>query len=666
MKITELLKKEGIKLGGTAENKQDAINQMVELMVNEGNINDPVKYKQAVEAREQESTTAIGEGIAIPHAKTDAVSAPGLAAMTLPDGVDYDAPDEEPSDLIFLIAAPNTKDNVHLEVLSRLSTLLMDDDFTDALRAAKTKEEFLQIIDQAEKEKLEDEEEKNAPAPAEASPKYPDILAVTACPTGIAHTYMAAESLEKKAAAMNLKLKAETQGSVGAKNVLTAEEIEHARGIIIAADKKVDLDRFRGKPVLQVPVSDGINKPEELIRTVLDGNAPILEGTAKHSASGSAQQKDSAWHVIYKHLMNGVSHMLPFVVGGGILTAIAFLIDQSSIGQSYYGMGSTAAAMFKTIGGVSMNFMLPVLAGFIARSIADRPGLAVGFVGGFLAQQGYTFAYLSALSSFSRGTVSQAPTAVSAGFIGALIAGFLGGYLTLGLEKLCDKLPDSLEGIKPVLLYPLIGIFLIGIIMLIINPAMAALNTGISHVLNGMGTSNLVILGAVVAAMMAVDMGGPINKAAYVFGTAALAEGTATVKIIMASVMIGGMVPPLAIALSTTVFKNRWTKADRQAGAVNYIMGLSFITEGAIPYAAADPGRVLPSCIIGSALAGGMSAAFRCQSPAPHGGLWVIAVIRHPGFYVLSLLAGSVVAMILLSLLKKKQAKDMTDSEEFA
>lgn len=666
MKITELLKKEGIKLGGTAENKQDAINQMVELMVNEGNINDPVKYKQAVEAREQESTTAIGEGIAIPHAKTDAVSAPGLAAMTLPDGVDYDAPDEEPSDLIFLIAAPNTKDNVHLEVLSRLSTLLMDDDFTDALRAAKTKEEFLQIIDQAEKEKLEDEEEKNASAPEDASPKYPDILAVTACPTGIAHTYMAAESLEKKAAAMNLKLKAETQGSVGAKNVLTAEEIKHARGIIIAADKKVDLDRFRGKPVLQVPVSDGINKPEELIRTVLDGNAPILEGTAKQSASGSAQQKDSAWHVIYKHLMNGVSHMLPFVVGGGILTAIAFLIDQGSIGQSYYGMGSTAAAMFKTIGGVSMNFMLPVLAGFIARSIADRPGLAVGFVGGFLAQQGYTFAYLSALSSFSRGTVSQAPTAVSAGFIGALIAGFLGGYLTLGLEKLCDKLPDSLEGIKPVLLYPLIGIFLIGIIMLIINPAMAALNTGISHVLNGMGTSNLVILGAVVAAMMAVDMGGPINKAAYVFGTAALAEGTATVKIIMASVMIGGMVPPLAIALSTTFFKNRWTKADRQAGAVNYIMGLSFITEGAIPYAAADPGRVLPSCIIGSALAGGMSAAFRCQSPAPHGGLWVIAVIRHPGLYVLSLLAGSVVAMILLSLLKKKQPKDVTDSEEFA
>lgn len=665
MKITELLKKEGIEIGGSAANKQDAIDQMVALMVKEGNIKDPAKYKAAVEAREKESTTAIGEGIAIPHAKTDAVSAPGLAAMTLPDGVDYDAPDEEPSDLIFLIAAPNTKDNVHLEVLSRLSTLLMDDDFTDALRAAKSKDEFLQIIDQAEKEKLEDEEVKETQNSADSQPEYPEILAVTACPTGIAHTYMAAEALEKKAAEMGLKLKAETQGSVGAKNILTREEIQHAKGVIIAADKKVDLDRFRGKQVLQTPVSDGINKPEELIQTVLDGGAPVLEGNAVQT-SGAAQQKDSVWHVIYKHLMNGVSHMLPFVVGGGILTAIAFLIDQGSIGQAYYGMGSTAAAMFKTVGGISMNFMLPVLAGFIAMSIADRPGLAVGFVGGFLAQQGYTFAYLAALSSYSKGTLSQAPTAVSAGFIGALIAGFLGGYLTLGLEKLCDKLPDALEGIKPVLLYPLIGIFLIGLIMLLINPAMAALNTGISHLLNSMGTSNLIVMGAVVAAMMAVDMGGPINKAAYVFGTAALAEGTVTVKIIMASVMIGGMVPPLAIALSTTFFRNRWTKADRQAGVVNYIMGLSFITEGAIPYAAADPGRVLPSCIIGSALAGAMSAAFRCQSPAPHGGLWVVAVIGHPGYYVLSLLAGSVVAMLILSLLKKKLTKEEAGLEEFA
>ncbi len=665
MKITELLKKEGIRIGGSADNKQDAINQMVDLMVNEGNINDPEKYKKAVEAREEESTTAIGEGIAIPHAKTDAVSAPGLAAMTLPDGVDYDAPDEEPSDLIFLIAAPNTKDNVHLEVLSRLSTLLMDDDFTDALRAAKTKDEFLDIIDKAEKEKLADEEEKEAENQNPVKSEYPDILAVTACPTGIAHTYMAAEALEKKAAAMGLKLKAETQGSVGAKNVLTAEEIAHAKGIIIAADKKVALDRFGGKQVLQTPVSDGINKPEELIQTILDEKAPVLEGDAAQSAAASSgQQKDSAWHVIYKHLMNGVSHMLPFVVGGGILTAIAFLIDQGSIGTSYYGMGSTAAAFFKTVGGVSMNFMLPVLAGFIAMSIADRPGLAVGFVGGFLAQQGYTFHYLAQLSSYSKGTLSQAPTAVSAGFIGALLAGFIGGYLVLGLEKICDKLPDSLEGIKPVLLYPLIGIFLIGIVMLLINPAMAGLNTWISRVLNGMGTSNLVILGAIVAAMMAVDMGGPINKAAYVFGTAALAEGTVTVKIIMASVMIGGMVPPLAIALSTTFFKNRWTRADRQAGVVNYIMGLSFITEGAIPYAAADPGRVLPSCIIGSALAGGLSAAFRCQSPAPHGGLWVVAVIGHPGMYVLALAAGSIVAMLILSLLKKKLPEEEVVSEQ--
>ncbi len=445
---------------------------------------------------------------------------------------------------------------------------------------------------------------------------------------------------------------------------MTPEEIEHAKGIIIAADKKVALDRFQGKQVLQAPVSDGINKPEDLIRTILDDKAPVLEGTAARTET--VQQKESAWHVIYKHLMNGVSHMLPFVVGGGILIAIAFLIDQGSIGQSFYGTGSPAAAFFKTVGGIAMNFMLPVLAGFIAMSIADRPGLAVGFVGGFLAQQGYTFSYLVALASYSRGTITEAPTAVSAGFIGALIAGFLGGYMTKGLEKLCDKMPDSLEGIKPVLIYPLVGVFMIGLVMMIINPVMAALNTGISNVLNNMGTSNLVIMGAVVGGMMAVDMGGPINKASYVFGTAMLAEGTVTGKIIMASVMIGGMVPPIAIALSTTFFKNRWTKADRQAGAVNYIMGLSFITEGAIPYAAADPGRVLPSCIVGSALAGGLSAAFGCQSPAPHGGLWVIAVIGNPLFYFLALVVGSFVAMFILSMLKKKLPPEEVQKEEFA
>lgn len=658
MRITELLKKEGVKIGGSAKDKHDVINQLVDLMVQEGNINDPDAYKAAVEAREAQSTTAIGDGIAIPHAKTDAVTSPGLAAMTLPDGVDYDAPDEEPSDLIFLIAAPDTKDNVHLEVLSRLSTLLMDDDFTDALRAAKSTDEFLRIIDEAEGDKLEESSKDEAPA-SEGESAFPEILAVTACPTGIAHTYMAAEALEKHASKLGIKLKAETQGSVGAKNVLTAEEIAHAKGIIVAADKKVDLSRFKGKPVLQTPVSEGINRPDQLIQTVLDGKAPVLEGSATEAAESVGSGKESTWHVIYKHLMNGVSHMLPFVVGGGILIAIAFLIDQGSIGQSYYGSGSTAAALFNTVGGIAMNFMLPVLAGYIAMSIADRPGLAVGFVGGVLAQQGYTFAYLSALAAYSRGAVEQAPTAVSAGFIGALIAGFLGGYITLGLEKLCSHLPDSLEGIKPVLLYPLIGIFTIGIVMLVINPVMGALNTVISGWLSGLGTTNLILVGAITAGMMAVDMGGPINKAAYVFGTAALVEGTTTVQVIMASVMIGGMVPPLAIALSTTIFKNRWTKADRQAGLVNYVMGLSFITEGAIPFAAADPARVLPSCIIGSALAGGLSAAFGCASPAPHGGLWVIAVIKNPAFYFLSLVIGSIVTMLILSLLKKK----LTDEE---
>ena len=643
MKITDLLKKEGIKIGGAPVDKQDAINQMVDLMVKEGNINDKEKYKAAILAREAESTTAIGEGIAIPHAKTDAVSRPGLAAMTVPNGVDYEAPDDEPSDLIFLIAAPNTKDNVHLEVLSRLSTLLMDDEFTDSLRKAKDADEFLSIIDKTESAKADAEAAKAAAqADASAGGDYPDLLAITACPTGIAHTYMAAEALEKQARAMGMTLKAETQGSVGAKNILTADEIAHAKGIIIAADKNVDLARFAGKQVLQTNVSAGINKPEELITKILNNEAPVLSGDAASAAAaaGSAE-KDSIGHIIYKNLMNGVSHMLPFVVGGGIMIALAFLLDRAGMGTSAYGSSTPLAHFFKATGDTAFGFMLPILAGYIAMSIADRPGLAVGFVGGSLAGAGYSWGWLTG------------GAAVGGGFLGALFAGFIGGYITKWLEKACDKLPDSLEGIKPVLIYPLIGILLMGLVMFTVNPIFAAINTGMTSVLEGMGTTNLVLLGAVVGGMMSIDMGGPFNKAAYVFGTAMLEAGTAAGQTIMASVMVGGMVPPIVIALSTTFFKNRWTANDRKAGPVNYIMGLSFISEGAIPYAAADPARVIPSCIVGSAIAGALSAAFHCQSPAPHGGAWVIAVITNPVMYLVALLVSSVIGCLILTMLKK-------------
>ena len=638
MRIRDLLKPEGIKLGGRPANKKDTINQMVDLMYNEGNINDKERYRAGVFAREAEDTTGIGDGIAIPHAKTDAVTAPGLAAMTIPNGVDYDSLDGEPVDLVFLIAAPNTKDNVHLEVLSRLSILLMDDDFTKSLRAAKTKEEFLDIVDKFEVAKLAEEVTKMEQA---AESGGYEVLAITACPTGIAHTYMAAEALEKAANARGIKIKVETQGSVGAKNVLSADEIRNAKGIIIAADKKIELDRFSGKQVLQTNVTAGINKPDELINKILNNEAPVMDGTVAESA-GSAE-KESTAHVFYKNLMNGVSHMLPFVVGGGILIAIAFLLDQPGMGTPAYGSSTPLAHFFKQIGDTAFGFMLPILAGFIAQSIADRPGLAVGFVGGALASAGYSFAWLAN---------PDAPL-VGGGFLGALLAGFVGGYLTLFLERSCDKLPASLEGIKPVLIYPLVGIFMIGLVMFAVNPLMAAINVGISNFLNGMGTTNLVLLGAVVGGMMSIDMGGPINKAAYVFGTAMLAEGTDAGKMIMAAVMVGGMVPPIAVALSTTFFKNRWTEADRKAGIVNYIMGLSFISEGAIPYAAADPARVIPSCIAGSAVAGALSCLFGCQSPAPHGGAWVIAVITNPVMYMVALIAGSVVGCLVLSFLKK-------------
>ena len=525
-----------------------------------------------------------------------------------------------------------------VQFLSRLSILLMDDDFTKSLRAAKTKEEFLDIVDKFEVAKLAEEVTKMEQA---AESGGYEVLAITACPTGIAHTYMAAEALEKAANARGIKIKVETQGSVGAKNVLSADEIRNAKGIIIAADKKIELDRFSGKQVLQTNVTAGINKPDELINKILNNEAPVMDGTVAESA-GSAE-KESTAHVFYKNLMNGVSHMLPFVVGGGILIAIAFLLDQPGMGTPAYGSSTPLAHFFKQIGDTAFGFMLPILAGFIAQSIADRPGLAVGFVGGALASAGYSFAWLAN---------PDAPL-VGGGFLGALLAGFVGGYLTLFLERACDKLPDSLEGIKPVLIYPLVGIFMIGLVMFAVNPLMAAINVGISNFLNGMGTTNLVLLGAVVGGMMSIDMGGPINKAAYVFGTAMLAEGTDAGKMIMAAVMVGGMVPPIAVALSTTFFKNRWTEADRKAGIVNYIMGLSFISEGAIPYAAADPARVIPSCIAGSAVAGALSCLFGCQSPAPHGGAWVIAVITNPVMYMVALIAGSVVGCLVLSFLKK-------------
>lgn len=646
MRITSLLKPEAVKIGGVASDKDDAIAKLIKLMETQGNVVDVDAYTEAVHARESFGSTALGEGIAIPHAKTAAVSAPGLAAMTLPEGVDYDAPDGLPTTLMFLVAAPDTKADVHLEVLSRLSMLLMDPEFCDSLRATKTPEEFLAVIDAAEDAKLAAENAKAAAAATADAAGY-DLVAITACPTGIAHTYMAAEALENKAKEMGLRIKVETQGSAGAKNVLTAEDIAGAKGVIIAADKNIELSRFDGKQLFSCPVSRGINEPEALINEVMEGHAPIHHNVGGATAPAATSDGESTWHKIYKHLMNGVSHMLPFVIGGGILTAIAFLVDQPGLGTSAYGSSIPAAALFKTIGGEAFGLMLPILAGYIASSIADRPGLAPGFVGGLFAKAGYDFAYLGTL---------DATTLVSGGFIAALFAGFAAGYLTLGIERACDKLPSSLEGIKPMLIYPVLGTLAIGVVILALNPVFAAINTALNGFLAGLGTSNIVVLGLVLGGMMSVDMGGPFNKAAYVFGTAALdpSSGLGTTgQVIMASVMVGGMVPPLAIALSTTFFKSRWTKQDRNAGLVNYIMGLSFISEGAIPFAAADPGHVLPSCIIGSAIAGGLSAAFGCTSPAPHGGAWVTAVIGNPAMWLVACLVGSVAGCLILSFWKK-------------
>ena len=601
-----------------------------------GCIDDREAYRKAILAREEMSSTAIEQGIAVPHAKSDAVSAPSLAAMTLTQGVDYGAMDGQPSDLFFMIAAPLNGD-LHLEILSRLMVLLMDGEFVKALRSAADAQQFMAVIDRFEKEKYPQEVGGTEQKPVEEKAGY-RVLAVTACPTGIAHTYMAAEALEKAAAQMNLSIKVETNGSGGVKNRLTAQEIEQADGIIVAADKNVETARFAGKKVLFVPVSDGIHKPQQLLEQIESGTVAVYEKEKKAAVQQQEQGKESFGRQLYKHLMNGVSHMLPFVIGGGILIAIAFLLDDYSINPANFGMNTPLAAFFKTVGGVAFDFMLPILAGYIAYSIADRPGLAVGIVGGYIAKVGNSFANISG------------ENAVSGGFLAALLAGFVAGYLVLGIKKLADKLPESMEGIKPVLVYPLFGILLMGVFMFAVNPAMGAINTGIVNLLNSMGGSSKILLGCVVAGMMSVDMGGPFNKAAYVFATASIASGNYDV---MAAVMLGGMIPPLAIALASTFFKKKFTAEERKSGVVNYIMGLCFITEGVIPFAAADPLRVIPSCVAGSAVAGGLSMLFGCTLRAPHGGIFVFPVVGNVGGYLIALAAGSLVGMLLLGLLKK-------------
>lgn len=641
MKIVDLLGRDSICLNGKASGKMDVIDKMVSLMEKGGHLSDTKAYKQAVLKREAEGTTGIGEGVAIPHAKTNAVLNPGLAAMTLPDGVDFESLDGHPVRLVFMIAAPDSKANVHLEVLSRLSVLLMDQRFREHLLHAKSPEAFLKVIDLAERAKFSESEG----AGRGESEKY-QILAVTACPTGIAHTYMAQEALEQQARKLGYRIKVETNGSGGVKNALTREEIEAADCIIIAADKNVEMARFDGKPVIQTKVSDGIHKSAELIERAVGGSAPIYHHQSHAGASARGQDHDgneqeSLGRGIYKHLMNGVSHMLPFVIGGGILIALAFLLDDYQIDPANFGMNTPVAAFFKTIGGQAFGFMLPILSGYIAMSIADRPGLAVGFVGGAVANAGYTFSNMMHYGE-------TAP--VSSGFLGALLAGFLAGYIVLGLQKLCAGLPRSLEGMKPMLIYPVAGIGIMGFVMVLINPIVGVINTGMNQVLASMGGTSKIFLGAVLGGMMSIDMGGPFNKAAYVFGTASLAgEGFD----IMAAVMAGGMVPPIAVALCATFFKNRFTKKERQSAYVNYVMGLAFISEGAIPYAAADPLRVIPSCIIGSAVSGALSMVFGCGLRAPHGGIFVIPTVTYPFQYLIAIAVGSVVGGLLMGILKK-------------
>ncbi len=641
MKITDLLDKRSISLSGAPTSKSEALDQMVELMAKSGKIDDTEAYRKAVYAREEESTTGIGEGLAIPHGKCDAVNAPGLAAMVVKDGVDFDALDGAPVSLIFLIAAPNTEDNVHLDVLSKLSVLMMDEDFANSLRNAASPEEFMAIIDKADDEKAGIDErlaETSIPEDSANNSEVPSfkLLAVTGCPTGIAHTYMAAEGIEKAAKERGCAVKIETRGSGGAKNVLTAQEIADADCIIIAADTQVPMDRFDGKPLIECQVSDGISKAGELLDRAMNGDAPIY-----HAASGSSKDSQTtksgggAGHQIYTQLMNGVSHMLPFVVGGGILIALAFLIDGLSVDmnslavadRANFGTITPIAAWFKTLGGVAFGFMLPILAGYIAMAIGDRPALVLGFAGGMIASGG------------------------KSGFLGALVAGFVAGYVILLLRKICDKLPEALEKIAPVLIYPVVGLLIMGLLMsFIVEPVMGGINTALNNALAGMGGSSKILLGMILGGMMSIDMGGPFNKAAYVFGTAAIAAGNYD---IMAAVMIGGMTPPCAIALATILFKKKFTKTERESGPTNFIMGLAFITEGAIPYAAADPLHVLPSCIVGSGLAGALSMAFGCTLMAPHGGIFVFPVVGNALMYLVALVAGIAASTVLLGILKK-------------
>ena len=666
MKITDLLDPRSILLDAAPTSKSETLDKAVELMAASGKLSDVEAFRKQVYAREEESTTGIGEGIAIPHGKCDAVKKPGLAAMVIKNGVDFDSLDGEPVTLLFLIAAPNTKDNVHLDVLSKLSVLMMDENFSDSLRNASSVEDFLSIIDKADAEQagiderlaadsVEEAADTNGENAAQAGGQEiqaqkagaetektagPKILAVTSCPTGIAHTYMAAEGLEKAARAKGWKIKVETRGSAGAKNVLTAQEIEAADCIIVAADAQVPMDRFDGKRVIECQVSDGISKAPELLERAASGEVPVYHAASSGSSSpakaASGGKSGSVGHQIYTQLMNGVSHMLPFVVGGGILIAIAFLIDGFSVDMNAlpldqrvnFGTITPLAAWFKNVGGVAFGFMLPILAGFIAMAIGDRPALAVGFVGGMIASQG------------------------KSGFLGALAAGFIAGYLILALRKACENLPEALEKIAPVLIYPVVGVLLIGLVMsFVVEPVMGAINMALNNGLSSMGGSSKLILGFVLAAMMAIDMGGPFNKAAYVFGTAAIASGNYDV---MAAVMIGGMTPPCAIALATMLFPNKFTKQEREAGPTNFIMGLAFITEGAIPYAASDPLHVIPACVIGSGIAGAMSMAFKCTLMAPHGGIFVVPVIGNPWMYLIALVVGMAVSTVLLGVLKKK------------
>ena len=683
MRITDLLSPESICLNGRAENKKDALDQIVDLMAKSGRVGDVEKYRKGVYAREEESTTGIGEGIAIPHCKSDAVIRPGLAAMTLPDGVDFESLDGQPANLFFLIAAPDTEDNVHLDVLSKLSVLLMDEDFTDGLRQAKSVEEFLKVIDAAEKDKDEDSEDTSSQEPVGSK----KILAVTGCPTGIAHTYMAAEALEKKAKELGYEIKVETRGSGGAKNVLTAEEIAGADGIIVAADTKVPMDRFAGKRVVITKVANGINKPGELIEEALSGKAPVYEaGSAAGSAEKEEENKGGIGHQVYTHLMNGVSHMLPFVIGGGILTALAFLIDTlcgyGTSGGANFGSCTPFSAFFKYIGGLSMGMMVPVLAGYIAYSIADRPGLAVGFAGGLLAANGNAILanfpvfkdHVDSLGAFNKFIANFAFQDVNggntvSGFLGGIVAGFLAGFIVLGLKKLCEKLPDALDGIKPTLIYPLAGIFSIGVLMcFIFNPLIGLINTGLSNMLSGIADAGMItVLGLILGAMMAIDMGGPINKAAYVFGSGMLATAAQLMEkgaqasdpavqacfISMAAIMVGGMVPPIGIAVACWLFPKKFTRAERGSAVSNIVMGCSFITEGAIPFAAADPAHVIPCTMVGAGVAGFLSALFGCTLMAPHGGIFVFATVGIPFMYIVAWLVGSAVTAVMLGFVKK-------------